>query len=66
MSMKSEPHAGGGRDVENFEVGALFERSLTGTVTQMTNMLCSNMTLNPQQLQIDAHSAPRKPDGAAR
>ena len=33
----------------------LFEHPLTRTVTQMDNMLFSNMTLNPQPLHIDRH-----------
>ena len=33
----------------------MFRHRLTRTVTQMDNMLFSNMTLNPQPLHIDAH-----------
>ena len=33
----------------------LIRHGLTRTVTQMDNMLFSNMTLNPQPLHIDAH-----------
>ncbi|MBN8920533.1 MAG: MaoC family dehydratase [Rhizobiales bacterium] len=40
---------------EDFTVGALIEHGLTRTVTQMDNMLFSNMTLNPQPLHIDRH-----------
>ena len=40
---------------EDFEVGQVFRHRLTRTVTQMDNMLFSNMTLNPQPLHIDAH-----------
>ncbi|NGM37855.1 MaoC family dehydratase [Methylobacterium sp. DB0501] len=40
---------------EDFEVGATLRHRLTRTVTQMDNMLFSNMTLNPQPLHIDAH-----------
>jgi hypothetical protein len=36
-------------------VGELIHHRLTRTVTQMDNMLFSNMTLNPQPLHIDAH-----------
>ena len=40
---------------EDFEVGKLYHHTLRRTVTQMDNMLFSNMTLNPQPLHIDAH-----------
>jgi acyl dehydratase len=46
-------HKRGGLYFEDFEVGAVFEHRLTRTVTQMDNMLFSNMTLNPQPLHID-------------
>ena len=55
MSMKSDPHPRGGLYFEDFEAGAFYEHRLTRTVTQMDNMLFSNMTLNPQPLHIDAH-----------
>ena len=48
------PHARGGYYFEDFEPGARFEHKLRRTVTQMDNMLFSNMTLNPQPLHIDA------------
>ncbi len=48
-------HPRGGLYFEDFEVGALLQHRLTRTVTQMDNMLFSNMTLNPQPLHIDAH-----------
>ena len=48
-------HKRGGIFYEDFVVGALTEHRLTKTVTQMDNMLFSNMTLNPQPLHIDAH-----------
>ncbi len=48
-------HARGGIYFEDFAPGALFEHRLTRTVTQMDNMLFSNMTLNPQPLHIDRH-----------
>ena len=38
---------------EEFDVGHVFEHELTRTVTEMDNMLFSNMTLNPQPLHID-------------
>ncbi|KPF71684.1 dehydratase [Bosea sp. AAP35] len=48
-------HQRGGIYFEGFEIGAVIEHRLTRTVTQMDNMLFSNMTLNPQPLHIDAH-----------
>ena len=48
-------HKRGGIFFEDFVVGQLFEHKLTRTVTQMDNMLFSNMTLNPQPLHIDRH-----------
>ena len=41
--------------LEEFEVGHVFQHTLTRTVTEMDNMLFSNMTLNPQPLHIDRH-----------
>ena len=49
------PHKRGGLYFEDFEEGHVFVHRLTRTVTQMDNMLFSNMTLNPQPLHIDAH-----------
>ena len=49
------PHPRGGLYFEDFAVGQLFRHRLTRTVTQMDNMLFSNMTSNPQPLHIDAH-----------
>ena len=40
---------------EQFSVGQTFEHELRRTVTEMDNMLFSNMTLNPQPLHIDRH-----------
>jgi acyl dehydratase len=40
---------------EDFEIGRLYEHKLRRTVTEMDNMLFSNMTLNPQPLHIDRH-----------
>ena len=40
---------------EEFEIGHVFAHSLTRTITEMDNMLFSNMTLNPQPLHIDRH-----------
>ncbi len=50
-----ERHKRGGIYFEDFVTGVLIEHRLTRTVTQMDNMLFSNMTLNPQPLHIDAH-----------
>lgn len=49
-----ERHKRGGIFFEDFQIGSLIEHGLTRTVTQMDNMLFSNMTLNPQPLHIDA------------
>jgi acyl dehydratase len=49
-----ERHWRGGRYLEDFKVGEVIKHRLTRTVTQMDNMLFSNMTLNPQPLHIDA------------
>jgi acyl dehydratase len=49
------PHPRGGFYFDDFVVGHVFVHRLTRTVTQMDNMLFSNMTLNPQPLHIDAH-----------
>jgi acyl dehydratase len=46
-------HKRGGLYFEAFDAGRLYEHRLTRTVTQMDNMLFSNMTLNPQPLHID-------------
>src|SRR6185437_1922516 len=48
-------HPRGGLYFEAFSAGQVFRHGLTRTVTQMDNMLFSNMTLNPQPLHIDAH-----------
>ena len=45
----------GGMYYEDFEVGRLYPHTLRLTVTQMDNMLFSNMTLNQQPLHIDRH-----------
>ena len=52
---KGPPHWRGGLYFEDFTPGARLRHRLTRTVTQMDNMLFSNMTLNPQPLHIDAH-----------
>ena len=48
-------HKRGGTYYDDFVIGHLYEHPLTRTVTQMDNMLFSNMTLNPQPLHIDRH-----------
>ena len=48
-------HKRGGLYFEDFVVGECVEHRYTRTVTQMDNMLFSNMTLNPQPLHIDRH-----------
>ena len=48
-------HKRGGLYFEDFAVGECVEHRYTRTVTQMDNMLFSNMTLNPQPLHIDRH-----------
>src|ERR1043165_870734 len=48
-------HKRGGLYFEDFTIGELIEHRLTRTVTEMDNMLFSNMTLNPQPLHIDRH-----------
>ena len=55
METGSIPHPRGGLYFEDFSVGQVFRHRLTRTVTQMDNMLFSNMTLNPQPLHIDRH-----------
>jgi acyl dehydratase len=48
-------HPRGGLYFEDFTPGEVIRHRLTRTVTQMDNMLFSNMTLNPQPLHIDRH-----------
>ena len=48
-------HPRGGMYFDDFVPGRLHEHRLRRTVTQMDNMLFSNMTLNPQPLHIDRH-----------
>jgi acyl dehydratase len=48
-------HKRGGLYFEDFNPGEVVEHRYTRTVTQMDNMLYSNMTLNPQPLHIDRH-----------
>ncbi len=48
-------HWRGGLWFEDFVPGASYRHRLTRTVTQMDNILFSNMTMNPQPLHVDAH-----------
>src|ERR1700760_4600031 len=54
METEDLRHPRGGLYFEGFSIGQVFRHRLTRTVTQMDNMLFSNMTLNPQPLHIDA------------
>jgi acyl dehydratase len=54
-SAEPSRHPRGGIYFDDFVAGHVFKHRLTRTVTQMDNMLFSNMTLNPQPLHIDAH-----------
>ena len=47
-------HPRGGRYFEDFAEGETIHHGITRTVTQMDNMLFSNLTMNPQPLHIDA------------
>lgn len=62
--MPAEPsrHPRGGLYFEDFEKGTLVEHRLRRTVTEMDNMLFSNMTLNPQPLHIDRHFCAEETD----
>lgn len=40
---------------DEFEIGKVYQHALRRTVTEMDNMLMSNLTLNPQPLHIDRH-----------
>jgi acyl dehydratase len=55
MTEAIQRHKRGGLYFEDLEIGKLYEHPLTRTVTQMDNMLFSNMSLNPQPLHIDRH-----------
>jgi acyl dehydratase len=54
-TMTAKRHKRGGIYFEDFVDGQIFEHRYYRTVTQMDNMLFSNMTLNPQPLHIDRH-----------
>ena len=51
----AQRHKRGGIYFDDFVAGEVFEHRYYRTVTQMDNMLFSNMTLNPQPLHIDRH-----------
>ena len=55
MTDEAARHPRGGMYLDDFVPGHLHEHRLRRTVTQMDNMLFSNMTLNPQPLHIDRH-----------
>jgi acyl dehydratase len=55
MADTAERHPRGGMYFDDFVIGHVYEHRLRRTVTQMDNMLFSNMTLNPQPLHIDRH-----------
>src|SRR5437868_830252 len=55
MTETAERHPRGGLYFDDFVVGRLYQHRLRRTVTQMDNMLFSNMTLKPQPLHIDRH-----------
>jgi len=55
-------HQRGGLFYESMEVGKTYEHGLRRTVTQMDNMLFSNMTLNPQPLHIDREFCEKETD----
>jgi acyl dehydratase len=60
MSDTAIRHKRGGLYFEDFRVGEVTEHRYTRTVTQMDNMLFSNMTLNPQPLHIDREFCARE------
>jgi acyl dehydratase len=53
-------HPRGGIFFEDFKAGEVINHRITRTVTQMDNMLFSNLTMNPQPLHIDRHYAMRE------
>lgn len=42
---------------EQFEIGQVFNHSMTRTVTETDNVLFSTLTMNPQPLHLDAEFA---------
>ncbi len=61
-----ERHWRGGRYLEDFTVGEIIRHRLTRSVTQMDNMLFSNMTLNRSRSTSTPISARRRRNGAVR
>jgi acyl dehydratase len=59
-TIAGERHKRGGIYFDDFVAGQVFEHRYHRTVTQMDNMLFSNMTLNPQPLHIDRHFCERE------
>ena len=55
-------HKRGGIYFDDFVAGEVFEHRYYRTVTQMDNMLFSNMTLNPQPLHIDRDFCEKETD----
>lgn len=51
----ADRHWRGGFYFEDLVAGRTYAHRLTRTVTQMDNMLFSNMTMNPQPLHVDVH-----------
>ncbi|MGL4285109.1 MAG: MaoC family dehydratase [Phreatobacter sp.] len=49
----AQRHPRGGIYFDDFAVGQLIKHRLTRSVTQMDNVLFSNMTMNPQPLHVD-------------
>src|SRR5262245_66110723 len=60
--MKATRSARGSMSYEDFDVGRTYQHTLRRTVTQMDNMLFSNMTLNPQPLHIDREFCEKETD----
>jgi acyl dehydratase len=60
MDKTDTRHPRGGLYFDDFVPGTLFKHRLTRTVTEMDNVLFSNMTLNPQPLHIDRHFCERE------
>lgn len=50
-------HPRGGVYFDDYEVGQVIRHRFTRSVTQMDNVLFSNLTMNPQALHIDRHYA---------
>jgi acyl dehydratase len=55
-----QTHQRGGIYFDDFIIGEEIQHRITRTVTQMDNMLFSNLTMNPQALHIDRHYAAKE------